>query len=288
MPWSAVSQRLIDSDVPWTRTLALIAFLAGMVVNTAAVYIMGSRVQAMRRSGLLVALMLLASAVAWWPTLAFYLPVWFPFGCVVLCMCLSIALVPSSWPLLLLACGIGTFGGIGFGSLMWPQDDPIAQSYVPLFAAGVAFVVMLIGCLAGLLLRRQSISNATWRRTVWVAVLVCVAFGLVSLAFEPVLIQRRLDRNEQLAEERIIALKDAVDREIEAIGFSRTRLGGIPQYGYRLFIIHDAKSGGYTISAVPVKEHLDGTRRFCTDESGEIGCRVEWNGSRYACLPCPK
>ena len=48
MPWSHLSQRLIDPGVPWTQTVALIAFLAGMVVNTAAIYIIGSEVQAMR------------------------------------------------------------------------------------------------------------------------------------------------------------------------------------------------------------------------------------------------
>lgn len=48
MPWSPfLNHRLIDPGVPWTQTVALIAFLAGMVVNTAAIYIIGSWVQPM-------------------------------------------------------------------------------------------------------------------------------------------------------------------------------------------------------------------------------------------------
>ncbi len=47
MPWYLLSERLMDPDVPWTLTVALIAFLAGMAVNTAAIYMIGSEVQAM-------------------------------------------------------------------------------------------------------------------------------------------------------------------------------------------------------------------------------------------------
>ena len=302
MPWSP----LIDPDVPWAQPVALIAFLAGMVVNTAAIYIIGSQVQALGRSGILACpLMLLASAVAWWPTLTLDVLVWIPFGCVALCMCLLMALVPSGWPLLTLASGIGTFGGLLFGSVMWPPADPIAGGYVPIVAAVLALLMMLIGCLAGVILRRRLISNTTWRRTAWVAILASVAFGLVSLAFEFILIQRRIDRNEQLAEERLTALKDAMDRAVEAHGVSSIRAGALldPHYfgppfrdmnwegavtqdGYRFFI--GARSGGYAISAVPVRKRLDGTRQFCTDELGTMGCHVEWNGSRTACLPCSK
>ena len=158
MPWSLLTERLIDPDVPWSQTVSLIAFLAGMAVNTAAMYIIGSKIQAVRRSLLLAALTLLASAVAWWPFFALHGPVWFPIALVVLCMCLSMALVPPSWPLLTLACGIGTFGGIVFGSVQWPLDDSIAGAYVPIFAVVAAFLIMLIGCLAGVILS-ESIST---------------------------------------------------------------------------------------------------------------------------------
>jgi hypothetical protein len=47
LPWSALVQRLSVPGVPWTETVALIAFIAGIVVNTAVIYIIGSEVQAM-------------------------------------------------------------------------------------------------------------------------------------------------------------------------------------------------------------------------------------------------
>jgi hypothetical protein len=68
-------------------------------------------------------------------------------------MWLSMALIPSSWPLLMLACGIGTFGAIVFGPLKWPPADPIGAGYIPIFAVVLAFLMMLIGCFAGLILR---------------------------------------------------------------------------------------------------------------------------------------
>jgi hypothetical protein len=46
-PWSLLIERSSDPGVPWTQTVALIAFLAGIVVNTAAIYMIGSEVQAM-------------------------------------------------------------------------------------------------------------------------------------------------------------------------------------------------------------------------------------------------
>ena len=54
MPWSQLIRHELDPGIPWAQTVAEIVFLSGMVVNTAAVYIIGSKVQAMRRSGLLV------------------------------------------------------------------------------------------------------------------------------------------------------------------------------------------------------------------------------------------
>jgi hypothetical protein len=246
--------------------------------------------------------------VSWWPCLVFYLPFWIPLGCIALCMCLSMALVPSSWPFLLLASGIGTFVGLYFGSVIWPPDDPLAGPYVLYVAAVIAFVVMLVGLFAGLILRRRSISNKTLRCTIWVAILGSVAFALVSLAFAPTLIQHRTARNEQLASERLISLKDAMERALKAYGVSHIsdvralkphyfgppfsswkHMAGnvVKQDGY-YFIIYRAENGGYTISAVSVRQHVESTRQFCTDESGKMGCRVEWNGSRYACLPCSK
>jgi hypothetical protein len=45
MPWSGWIH--FDPDAPWYRIVTLIAFLAGIVVNTAAIYIIGSLMQPM-------------------------------------------------------------------------------------------------------------------------------------------------------------------------------------------------------------------------------------------------
>lgn len=84
----------------------------------------------------------------------------------------------------------------------------------------MALAMMLFGLLAGLILRRQSISNTGLRRTIWVAILACVAFGLVSLAFMPTLIRGRIARNERLTAERFAALKTAMERAVKAYGVS--------------------------------------------------------------------
>ena len=60
----------------------------------------------------------------------------------------------------------------------------------------------------------------------------------------------------------------------------------VKQDGY-FFMIYCHEKGGYTIDALPARPAGDGTRHFCTDESGKLGCRREWDGSRNKCLPCP-
>jgi hypothetical protein len=62
----------------------------------------------------------------------------------------------------------------------------------------------------------------------------------------------------------------------------------IHQDGYSYMVYCREKAGGYTIAAFPARDQGDGTRQFCADESGRLGCRMEWNGSRFGCLPCKK
>lgn len=47
MPWSLLFGRIENPDVPWTLSAAWIALLAGIVVNTAAIYIIGGLMQPM-------------------------------------------------------------------------------------------------------------------------------------------------------------------------------------------------------------------------------------------------
>lgn len=258
----------------------------------------------MRMSHSLVCLTLLGSALSWSPYFVSDLPFWISLACSVLGGCLSIALLPSAWPWIVLASGVGTCGGFVVGFLMYPPSDPIAGPWVPYVAALMTLFVMCVGLLAGVILRRQSVSSKTVRRTIWAAVVAWVACGPMSVALAPTLIPH----NEQLAAERFTALKNAMEKAVEAYRTSHVSDGRAlkPHYfgpafsnsdwariastpvekdGYS-FIIYATEKGGYTISATPVKDHVSGVRRFCTDESGKLGCDVEWNGSRHACLPC--
>jgi hypothetical protein len=122
-------------------------------------------------------------------------------------------------------------------------------------------------------------------------------------------VARRVVRNERLAEERFKSLQRAVEQTLAAnpaflcagpllarnyFGppFSNAdwrRITGnyVKQDGY-FFMIYCRQTTGYTINAVPARDGEDGRRRFCADESGKVGCDMQWNRSRYACVPCKK
>ncbi len=263
-------------------------------------------------NALLVLLTFLGSAVSWWPAFVepgIDLPFWAPLACAALCTGLSATLAPGSWPLLLLASGLGTFGGLYLSIMIWPPSDPIVSAWIPsvsYFAAAITLAAVFVALTTGLIMRRRSISNAIARRAVWAGILVCFAFGPVMLALTPAVVRHRISRNERLAAERLALLKRAVEsteysqicdgtalqQHYSGPPFSDTdwrRMTGnaVKQDGY-YFMVYCREKGGYTVAVSPARERIDGTRRFCTDESGKVGCGVEFDGSRYKCLPCPK
>jgi hypothetical protein len=168
---------------------------------------------------------------------------------------------------------------------------------------------MFVAFSAGVIMRERSISNKILRHAIWAVFLACVAIGPVTLALTPPLVQRRIAHNEQFASERSMSLKRAVEtaraepdgaskicdgtaleRYYAGRPFSDTdwrRITGnyVKQDGY-FFMVYCREKGGYTIDAVPARPVGDGTRQFCTDESGKVGCRREWDGSRNKCRPC--
>jgi hypothetical protein len=114
-----------------------------------------------------------------------------------------------------------------------------------------------------------------------------------------------------MAAERFASLKNAVERTaVEARDPSRLCDGTVLEHHYSgppfsnenwhritgnyvkqdgyFFMVYCREKGGYTIDAGPARERGDGTRRFCTDESGTVGCRTELDPSRHQCLPCQK
>jgi len=169
----------------------------------------------------------------------------------------------------------------------------------------------LVSLVAGLVGRKVSVWYEKRRHVLWGALLCCIAFGPLALALTPPLVASRVARNHQVAAERFESLKNAVEQTRAQSGdpgrvcdgqilkqhysgppFSEEdwhRITGnyVKQDGY-VFGIYCHEKGGYTIDAFPARERADGTLRFCTDESRKVGCSMEFNRSRYACIACTK
>lgn len=260
------------------------------------------------RDFLLVCLNLCGSVLLWSPHFLLDLPFWFPLALILAGCWLSIILPRSPWLWLALASGIGALAGFLIGFSIWPPGDPIAVPLVPYVGAAMAFSITLANLIVGLAVRKRPISGETLRRTMRAMTFTCFALGPVSLVFGLATTPRRAARNERLAAARVEALKDAMERAVKAYGSIPHNAGMVlkPHYfgppfssadwqrltvgnrvdkdGY-LFTIHRASGSGYVISASPKREHLDGRRRFCVDESAVAGWRVQWNGARPVCLP---
>jgi hypothetical protein len=56
--------------------------------------------------------------------------------------------------------------------------------------------------------------------------------------------------------------------------------------GYDFGIYCLQPQGAYAIDASPARGKADGSRRFCADQSGHVGCGTQWSGSGNACIPC--
>ena len=146
---------------------------------------------------------------------------------------------------------------------------------------------------------------------IWIALIGCVAFGPVTLALTPPPVAHRVARTDRIAAQRFESLKNAAEQAAIEAGdsdsicagsvlkphyFGPTFSEGDWRYIAGNYVMHDGyafgiwchQQGGYTIDAYPLRIKGDGTRRFCADESGKVGCGIEWNRSRMACLPCTK
>lgn len=265
----------------------------------------------MGRDAFLLLLTVAGSALWWWPLSIWPnldLPWWLPLAFITLLSGLATTLSGVRWLLFVVASAAGTFAGLCSGYAIWPPTDEIPVLYV---AAVATLATVLVSLVAGLAARKVSVSNERRRRVVWLALLCCIAFGPIALALTPPLVMYRVVRNHRVAAERFESLKNAVERTRSESGdpgricdgqvleqhyfgppFSDEdwhRITGnyVKQDGY-VFGIYCHEQGGYTIDAFPARESADGTLRFCTDESRKIGCNMEFNRSRYACIACPK
>jgi hypothetical protein len=159
---------------------------------------------------------------------------------------------------------------------------------------------------------RLSLKAPDHRRAAWIVFGCCVAFGPVTALFARPLVAWRIEHNEKNAAERFDALNNAAQRVKAKTGDPGRVCNGLalkqnysgPPFsendwryiagnyvkddGYLFGIWCDQnEQGGYTIDAQPDWPG-DGVQQFCADESGTIGCGMEWGAKRAVCKPCPK
>jgi len=258
------------------------------------------------------------SALAWWPLCIdpnLDLPAWVPLLIVACLAALSTILSGGRWLRFAAASSLATFAGVCTGLMIWPPQDPIAASYMPIVVPVATLAAALVSLLVGLAVRWLPISSGqSLRRALWIACIACAAFGPVALALTRPLVARRVAQNDRMAEQRFLSLNHAVRQTVAEPGGParlcdgkslRANYSGPPfsdrdwrsiagNYvradGYRFGIsIYCPDPHEYLLDASPARGKADGSRRFCADEAGAIGCGMEWIPSRgEACTPCPK
>jgi hypothetical protein len=260
-----------------------------------------------------VVLTVAGSALCWWPAIiepSLDFPGWLALVPVALCTGLSTMLSDGRRLLFVLASAIGSAAGLCSGFGIWPPSDPIAASYTPFVIAaafGAALLVAVLGCLVGAAI---SESKEKLRRAPWVLLVCGVACGPAILALTPSLVAHRVARNDRIAAVRFMSLKNAVERTKSEAATPGSICDGqilkrhysgppfaendwrfivgnhVKRDGYVFGIYCLPQQGTYAIDASPARGRADGTRRFCTDASGNVGCGTQWTGSSEACIPC--
>lgn len=266
----------------------------------------------MHKNGLLVAMTAIGSALNWWllsmdPSLD--LPWWLTLAVPALYPILSTILFPERWWLFLVASALGTLAGMISGFMIWPPD-PLFWEGGQIFLMMIAAGFVLLALIVGLAVRRMIVSDARLRLAVWVALASCAAYGPIVLALTPPLVAMRVARNDKLAAERFEALRGSVEQTKKEPGgvaricdgktlkqhysgppFSESDwryIAGnfVQEDGYYFGIsIYCPEPETYVLEAAPIRQQGDGTRRFCADVSGKVGCGT---GDRGECLPCTR
>jgi hypothetical protein len=271
----------------------------------------------MSSDALLVVLIGAGSALSWWPVImepSLNFPWWLPLGCIALGTGLATTLSNEAWLRIVVASVVGTFAGLCIGYTIWWPTDGIKASYVGPIVIVATLVTALLSLVSGGAVRKVlklQMSNETARRFVWLMLVSLSAFGPAAVSLTRPLVEQRVAQNDRLATERFASLKRAVEEAVTAAGDARHTCDGsalrrfyngppftnedweritgnyVLRDGYS-YMVYCREKGGYTIDVNPFGGRAEGTRRFCTDESNVVGCGMEWDGSRHACVPCPK
>jgi hypothetical protein len=270
----------------------------------------------MSKNTLLVVLAGAGSALIWWPASidpSIDFSRWTLLALVALMTGLSIILSNGGWLRFVVASVVGTLAGLCSGSAIWPSDDVIANTYLGFVVAGATLAILLVSLVVGFAVRKVSVRNEKVRCAMWFALACCCAFGPIALALTPPVVVHRMARNDRLASERFESLKTAVEQTMAEAGgpgricdgqalrrhysgpsFSEEDWRRIDyktgdratENGY-VYEIHCREQGGYAIGAWPIRLKGYGTRRFCTDQSGKVGCDLmPRSPSRYVCHAC--
>lgn len=269
----------------------------------------------MNRNALLIVLTMTGSALCWWPTIiepGLGLSAWLPVVLVALMTGLSTTVSNGSWLGFPIAATVGTFAGLCGGFVLFPSTDGIANSYAPIGVVVGTLAAVLVSLVASVVAKRVPLPNENHRHVLWVALVCCVAFGPVALALTPPLVAHRIARNDRLAGERFDSLRSAVGQTVAEGGGPgrscdgqalRRHYSGPPfsekdwqlitkhyvkQDGY-YFLVGCGEQGRYSIHGIPWGGKADGTRQFCADQSGKVGCSWEFRSDRWLCVdatPC--
>jgi hypothetical protein len=270
----------------------------------------------MRKNSILILLVILVMAVSatiWWPMIPepnLGLPLWVPLLVITLVCGLAIVLSVGRWLWFALAAPIATFAGTLTGFIVWPMEDGISQSYTLFAAIAMTIVVAILSLAVGLVCRKVAAVNEPLRVALWLVLAACIAVGPVAAAVRPAVIAHR----DTLAAERFTALKVAIERTRKESGNTASVCDGqalkrnyagppfqesdwhfiaghyVQQGGYAFGIwVNCSQPDHYTVDVFPVRAKADGTRRFCSDESGAVGCMMQWVPLKgNVCNACPK
>jgi hypothetical protein len=247
---------------------------------------------------------------SWYPVIASrgLLPWWAPLPFIALLAASTTSLFPQRRFAIVTDVSVCTFLGDYSGYFIWQPLDGVSASYTPLVVAGVTIAVLLVALVASLVIRMFAPFGGMRPRSLWILLIFSLTFELAVVAATPLALSYRIAQNDRIAASRFVALKQSVEKTV-ADGLSvcdgatlQRRYSGPPfstkdwnyithnavlESGY-FFTVHCQPEDGYAIQAEPARENIDGTRSFCTDESRTIGCRLEWNRSRYQCVPCSR
>jgi hypothetical protein len=250
--------------------------------------------------------------MCWWPVLMWPnldLPVWSPFILIALLSAFGTILTGGLWFRSVFASVAGTVAGSFGGTLIWPPVDSEGASFLPvgiLIAAALAAAVSLV---AGFAAAKLSVTGAGARRLIWTALGLCVATGPIEVVLTPRLIAHRVAQNDRLAAYRFASLKNAAERTAAQDGgpdkicdgealkqnyvgpaftdadWKRIEGNYVGEDGY-MFGIWCHQQGGYIVDVTPSRGKADGSKSFCADELGRVGCGIKWVRVRETCAPC--